>query len=160
MSAYIIDHDSIDLLVTAALRGIGSEGCLRVFHEGEWRTWNRYEDADNLGQILHDTNVDSVNYLYSENTLPTRYQYNGRMISDYLGSPVIPWGQVLGTISCYVYQSCENVETWHTSIGKSIIDAIRLKVCGIIANNDDARWGWTREDVITKIEELKKTVRA
>lgn len=160
MSAYILDSDNIDLLVTAALRGIGSEGSLRVYHEGEWHEWNRYENADELGQLLVDANVASVNFRYNEDTPAYDYTYNGAGIIDYIGSPAAPWGVVLAALDCYEYQSCEAYETWPTSLAKAAVDVIRRKVCRKVSNECDARWDWSRADMAKRLEALTEKARA
>ena len=143
MSAYILQDDTFDLLVTAGLYGVGIDGGLRVYHEGEILTYNRYEHADQLGTILKTANYDSVNYRYKENTEMEGYRYNGTDITQYLGGVVIPWGQVLKSARCYEYQSCEHPE-WGTSLAKAIVEAITRKVGGFIAEQDNAEWEWTR----------------
>jgi hypothetical protein len=154
MSAYILQDDTIDLLVTAGLYGVGIDGGLRVYHEGEILTYNRYEHADQLGTILKTANYDSVNYRYKESTEMEGYRYNGNEITQYLGGVVIPWGQVLKSARCYEYQSCETPE-WEKSLANAIVEAITRKVCGFIAEQDNAEWEWTRfhaEDIKAEIK--------
>lgn len=159
MSAYILQDDTFDLLVTAGLYGVGIDGGLRVYHEGNIITYNRYEHADILGTILKTANYDSVNYRYKESTEVEGYRYKSEGISQYLGGKVIPWGQVLKSARCYEYQSCETPE-WDKSLAKAIVDAITMKVCGFIAEQDNAEWEWTRfcaEDIMNEIKEGLKS---
>lgn len=160
MSAYQVNNDLIDLLVTAGLRGNGDEARLRVFHDGDVKTFNRYEDADTVGEILIQANITSVNHRYNENTrTESAYRYNGAGITEYLGGSVIPWGHVLGALRCFEYQACETV-TWHTSLAKEIIDAIRLKVCRIITDEAGGMWEWSRDDAQEIMEDIKQKVRS
>ena len=154
MSAYILQDDTIDLLVTAGLYGTGVDGGLRVYHEGEYYHFTRYEHADKVGTILKTANYDSVNYRYKETTEVEPYRYNGNGITQYLGEVVIPWGQVLKSAYCYEYQSCEHPD-WGGSLAKAIVDAITRKVGGFIADQCDAEWEWTRfhaEDIMADIK--------
>jgi hypothetical protein len=87
------------------------------------------------------------------------YRYSGEGITQYLGGVVIPWGQVLQSVRCYEYQSCE-APTWNGSLAKAICEAITRKVCGKIAQADNAEWEWTRfhaEDIKTAIKEGLKS---
>lgn len=144
MSAYILGDDTIDLLVAVGLRGTRDDR-LGIFRDGEWHYFNQHEDADRLGSILKTANYESVNYRYREATPCEAYRYNGNGIAPYLGGPVISWGQVLHSLRGYEYQSCE-APTWDTSLAKAICSALRRKVCGIIASEDDGvAWEWTRE---------------
>lgn len=154
MSAYILGDDTIDLLVTAGVRGVGLDARLGVFHEGDWRIWSRYEDTDSLGSLLKTANYESVNYRYQETTPCEAYHYNGDGIVPYLGASVISWGQVLQAVRCYEYQSCE-APTWDSSLAKAVCDAIRRKVCGIIADEAGAEWDWRREHA----EEIMNTIK-
>jgi hypothetical protein len=154
MSAFILQDDTIDLLVTAGLYGVGIDGGLRVYHEGEILTYNRYEHADILGTLLKTANYESVNYRYKESTEMEGYRYNGTDITQYIGGVVIPWGQVLKSARCYEYQSCETPE-WGGSLAKAIVDAITVKVCGFIAEQNNAEWVWTRHRAEEIMNEIK-----
>ena len=159
MSAFILGDDTIDLLVTAGVRGVGLDARLGIFHAGAMVYFSKHEDTDFLGSILKTANYESVNYRYQEATPCEAYRYNGNGIVPYLGSPVISWGQVLLAVRCYEYQSCE-APTWGESLAKAVCSAIRLKVCGIIAEEEDAEWEWTRghaEEIMNEIREGLKS---
>lgn len=154
MSAFILGEDTLDLLVTAGIWGVGDDARLRVFHGDQHHTFSRYEDADKLGSILKTANYESVNYRYKETTPCEPYHHRGADIAPFLGGKVISWGQVLQAVRCYEYQSCE-APTWGDSLAKAICSAITRKVCGRIADEDEAEWEWTREHA----EEIKNTIR-
>ena len=157
MSAYILQDDTIDLLVTAGLYGVGIDGGLRVYHEGEILTFNRYEHADELGTILKTANYDSVNYRYKESTEMEGYRHNGEGITQYLGGEVITWGQVLKSARCYEYQSCEHPE-WGTSLAKAIVEAITRKVCEKVSR--DAEWDWSRDHAKYVMQGIKEGLKS
>lgn len=157
MSAYVVGKDHIDLMVSMAVRGTGADHGLRVFHEGEVRHFD-LTTADEIGQILHNENVHSVNYRYNEQTEPETYVFEGHGIGSNLGGALIPWGHVLQAIRCYEYQSCEDTTTWGGSLANEICRALRLKVCGIIADESDAPWEWTREDMDKREQEIRARI--
>lgn len=160
MSAFILEDDTLDLLVSAGLHGVGADARLEVFHEGEWHQWNKYENADALGSILKTENYKSVNYRYQEATPCEPYRYSGEGIVQYLGSEtVLPWAQVLASLDCYEYQTCEHPE-WETSLAKAICDRIRRKVCRIISREAETEWVWTREDAQERMAEIRANIKA
>lgn len=159
MSAFILDHDHIDLLVSAGVRGVGVDRGLRIFYGGEVRTFD-LTTADDLGQILHDANVHSVNYRYNETTPTMRYRYGGVGIGSNLGGALIPWGHVLKAIACYEYQSCEDTATWPTSLAFEVCRAIRRKVCDTIGEESDAPWEWSRKQMEETAQELRASILA
>ena len=159
MSAFILGDDTIDLLVTAGVRGVGLDARLGVYQAGAMLYFSRYEDTDHLGSVLKSANYESVNYRYKEATPCEAYHYNGNEIVPYLGGSVISWGQVLQAVRCYEYQSCE-APTWETSLAKAICSAIRLKVCGIIADEAGAEWDWRREHAEEIMNEIREGLKS
>ena len=158
MSAFILEDDSIDLLVTAGIMGVGIDGGLRVFQCGASLHFTQSGDgADEVGAILKTENVASVNYRYNESKQATPYRYSGSGITPYLGGKIIPWGQVLKTVRCYEYQSCEHPE-WNGSLAKAICEAITQKVCARIADECDAEWNWRREYANVKLDAVHKSI--
>lgn len=141
MSAFILEDDTIDLLVTAGMMGDGEHYTLRLYHAGEFMQYSKYEDADKVGMILKTANYESVNYRYRESTEVGTYNYRP---TTEIGGMFISWGQVLKSLNCYEYQSCEHPE-WETSLAKGICSAIRNKVCRAIADATETEWVWTRE---------------
>lgn len=146
MSAFIASHDHLDLLVTAAMHPRHGDRGLRV----NGRTFDGREDANELGAILAAANVESVNYRYGEDELEDIYEWNPNGIAHYLGG-VLSWGDVLGALACYEYQACE-VPDWESSQAFAICQAIRRKVCGILAGDT---WSWDRQDLADKLAAMK-----
>jgi hypothetical protein len=109
MSAFVVDKEDIDVLVTAYLG----------LHEATARTANK------LGQTLWTENVNSVAYRYN---MPERHgvEYLGyrRAVRDYAYAPVeADSAKIASTASCFDYQSCEH-DAWETSEAKRIVDLI------------------------------------
>lgn len=155
MSAFILEDDTIDLLVTAGTMGSRDNG-LRLYFAGEVIAYSKYEDTDLVGTILKTANYESVNYRYQENTEVGTYNY--RTVGD-IGGALIPWGQVLKSLDCYEYQSCEHPE-WETSLAKAICSAIRRKVCRAIADETETEWVWTREKAQEKMTAIREGLKS
>jgi hypothetical protein len=155
MSAYLVGNDHLDLMVSAGLKGVGLDATLGVFHGDRWHYFDRHEHADLLKRTLHEANIASVNYRYKEFTTEATRPYNGADITPYLGTPVIPWGHVLGALRCFEYQSCEHPE-WGESLAKAIVDRIRHKVCQAITDEADGMWHWEREDAREIMQAIKE----
>jgi hypothetical protein len=157
MSAFIVNKDLIDLLVTVAVEGGTHTKGLRFYYEGNLYNYSAV-DADELGQILTQQNYDSVNYRYQESTEVETYVY--KRIKNVGGDTgaFIPWGHVLRALSCYEYQSCETPD-WNQSVAYTICQAIRSKVCNRLGG-DDAPWEWSRNQANARWEKLHPRVNA
>ncbi|WP_081974632.1 ankyrin repeat domain-containing protein [Novilysobacter arseniciresistens] len=94
MSAHIVDMQEIDVLVSWSVK----QGLL----EGMG-----VSNPDELGQILHDENVRSVNYRYDEQTQPDTYTYTPM---DHELDPEV----VHQRLRSLNYQSCET-EDWYST---------------------------------------------
>jgi hypothetical protein len=154
MSAYIVNKDLIDLLVTVAIEGAPHSRGLRFVFQDEVKVLDANQ-ANHIGQVLVDQNYNSVNYRYEE-TSPS-YVYEYQLVQHIGGESgaLIPWGHVLKALSCYEYQSCESPD-WDASLAFAICHAIRKKVCERVAG-DDAPWEWSRKRAEERYNELKRT---
>ncbi|MFD4407730.1 hypothetical protein ACFWPH_33695 [Nocardia sp. NPDC058499] len=105
MSAFIVGNEHIDILVNAiAQYGVAGQGAGRTVFR-------------NLGQMLWDENVCSVDYRYREDNPRSRYVLHtteGEL--DALA--------VLKAAHCYEYQSCEHPE-WDDSQARTWITRLR-----------------------------------
>jgi len=111
MSAYVVDKETIDILIAGALRA-------KLFGEDE---------ATEKGQMLWRENVISVSYRYN---LPTRdatelAQYEGD-VEAYEYAPCAPTGQEIdAAIGCLDYQSCEH-DGWEESAAHALLANLRI----------------------------------
>ncbi|WP_280423700.1 hypothetical protein [Nocardia carnea] len=89
MSAFVVGNAHIDVLVNAiAQYGIAGKDAGRSVYR-------------QLGQLLWDENVRSVDHRYQQSTLPERYVlHTTEAVLDPLAVPKV--------IDCYQYQSCEH----------------------------------------------------
>lgn len=105
MSAFTVNNDHIDLMVTAAVR-------LSGYNE-------KYVDipkaADGLGRDLLAENFASVNFRYREETPVPEYSWTPVAEVQAEGDlPVPVLLQILRAAHCYDYQSCEH-PAWEAS---------------------------------------------
>jgi hypothetical protein len=143
MSAYLVSRGHIRYLVEAALR-INREG-LGSYYHGEKRHLVTEETADAIGLMLWDECAKSVGYRYSDEKpedLPgpcddgPRFGYVHRAAWHHSFNPV----EVLKSIRCYVYQSCEHAE-WETSEAKAFCYALTIAAICRLPGWDAAPWG-------------------
>ena len=124
MSAFIVSHDHIDALVTAARA---------LFHSasGDWRIGDAGVDvsADQFGALLWSENHASVNHRYGAIRLRCCPAYRFRAVklpaNGFRDLGVV--GQALMLLDCYEYQSCEH-PTWKDSNARWFCDRLRAKL--------------------------------
>ena len=120
MSAFIVEDDLIDLLVTYATSG----GPFRVSSG----------DPHTLGRMLIAENYRSVNYRYTQKDEPHPYYFQiwgGRM------DPV----QVIKACDCFDYQACETDDYRDTAAAR-LVDNIRSKaIRAALPQMETMKWG-------------------
>lgn len=136
MSAYVVNTDHIDLLVSAMLDTQHTFTAYNVDSAGEvlGRFAVDHTTADEAGRMLYQTNVDSVQYRYPADTfdeLPGLIDKPA--VEDYRFRRVLVFGAdlpavaILQAIDGYEYQSCEH-PGWHLSMAKAMTDLLRRKL--------------------------------
>jgi hypothetical protein len=111
MSAYVVDKETIDTLISAALRA-------KLFGR---------EEATEKGQMLWRENVTSVSYRYN---LPTRdatelAQYEGDVEAYEFAHYDVTGPKIVDAIDCLDYQSCEH-DGWEASAAYALLGQLRL----------------------------------
>lgn len=161
MSAFVVNNDAIDLLVTAALRyGITTyrtdptTGELTVERA-------RAQDPTTLGRRLIEANIISVWTRYGDSIdLPEQADYVAQALS-YTHDPVLWEGgasvdfhfQVIMTSHCVSYQCCE-IDTWAASMAHAFVTAVREAAVRSLDGYRDAHWTWRRGlEIRTSAEE-------
>ena len=134
MSAFMVDNDLIDLLVSAATP-LGAER-LGWYHGG---VWHYGIDPTEVGQMMLAENRRSVDYLYDEREPIPDYAF--RRV-DGIGE-AIPWGQVALAIECFDYQACETPD-WKESEAYAFCVALKDRLLQCLPGYGDALWGWSR----------------
>ena len=107
--------------------------------EGGDRTVLGAKTADEIGQILVDTNLSSLidrytdpTHLIHENDIK-RYQWPH--LDEALTTPV----ETLNAIACYEYQASEHDE-WKTSLARRYCQSLRRHVCNLVPGYHEAGW--------------------
>jgi hypothetical protein len=169
MSAYVVDRDTIDLLVAAALTlpELGGR-----HGEPEFTWWVQSEQRrhrinrpglhpdddpsarytpDSLGRLLWTENVSSVSYRYPgerPNQLvgpaDTRWlaEYTART-ADLVGAiraGRIRLADIASTVAGYHYQSCEHPE-WHDSVAAAFCRGLEVQLLRIYAHGEEQQTG-------------------
>jgi hypothetical protein len=158
MSAFMVSKVHLDFLLTAAmhleahppfdwyLHAEPLEALLQGAHErgqpwgpgaigyaGARRRTLTPETADFVGTMLWAENRASVNHRYDEAEEVQWYTFTPHK------GPFDPV-QVLKSVRCYDYQSCEHPE-WEQSEAKSFCDSLTITAIYALPGMDDAVWG-------------------
>jgi hypothetical protein len=142
MSAFILDKDHIDYLVTAAI-DLGRGG---LYWKGRMVTTDY---ANDFGAMLIAENINSIRYRYPDwDDLPdpSAYAYERFFIPGYSYKESVEHiAQVLKAISCYEYQTCEHPE-WPESEAKRVCDRLRSAYIYRLPGYEEAEWEVTRRE--------------
>jgi hypothetical protein len=148
MSAYLCDKNHILFLVHAAttralLQGSAAQ---RWRHAGQWHELapGDFTRAAEVAQMLFGENLASVSHRYpgeSSADLPgpirEDWQFTARDFAKIW--PVSPV-QVLNSLRCYEYQSCEH-ESWTDSEARAFCEALRQDAINALPGMEAAEWG-------------------
>jgi hypothetical protein len=134
MSAYIMNDDEIDTIVSYFLSSITGEGAWVRLGESEWDYLTK-GNADKVAAILMAENVRSVNAKYRENvTNPYVFKFDPTASRR-------PIGNIIGALDCYEYQACE-AEDWDKSLAHEIVQMLRKHLLKTIAEEEGTyTWG-------------------
>jgi hypothetical protein len=142
MSAFIVDHDTIDALLTLA---VGRKVSYYVAAT-ETRVQITAHNAEEVGRLLLTENERSVYHRYPDSkagNLPGRI---GEDVSSYrfrfIHAP-LPAVVVLKSCDCFDYQACET-DDYETSLAHAIVHAIRKECIRALPGYDGAPWGYVR----------------
>lgn len=124
MSAFIVDFDLIDALVTFAFAGHNSVYC---------QPSGPKLDHEAYGQALVDANYKSVNYRYRESEETPRYTF-----MKFSGE--LHLIQVIKAAQCLRYQSCEP-DDFEDSTAARMLDGIIARAISTLPGYDKAEWG-------------------
>lgn len=135
MSAFIVEHEHINVMVWAGLRYVDSPYYpLRWFHGNpETRSILDYTTSDETGHMLLAENVASVNYRYNEKTSVPDYYYEPPRHTSW------SLGELFNAIACYEYQSCEH-PSWDTSQAHQFCRALKRHLIHAIPGYTNGPW--------------------
>lgn len=142
MSAYIVTKEHILYLANAMLS-------LRLTRRSSFSYWNGteriyvragdYEAAAQLGSILWQENVKSVNARYADSQPTEIYCVYGSELLPSMWQDLDPV-QVIKACHCLIYQSCEHTE-WKDSQACAIVKALIDCATRALIGYDGAAWG-------------------
>ena len=127
MSAYLVEREHIAFLVEAA-RCLHPRGSYDI------------GQADRLGQDLWTENQRSVRECYRDDTEEDVY-YGAHRALHTRFDPL----QVLMSIACYAYQSCEH-DGWERSSARQFCEQLRSWAIAALPGYDACIWGAPKED--------------
>ena len=90
-------------------------------------------DANQIGEMLHAENVESVNYRYGEATIPNFE------ICEWAAFHEFPHVQIIKAARCLDYQSCEH-PGWEESDACKLLEAIIGHTTTDLPGYDEAEW--------------------
>ena len=147
MSAYIVDREHIEYLITAAMSNAinGFQSEMHWWHNGESHSLPKRgrDRAQEVGQMLWNENIASVSHRYPRDTVG---KWPGPVDENYIFEHhehhyvSINAVDVLKAIRCYTYQSCEH-DGWETSEAKAFTDSLTSRAISSLPGYDDAEWG-------------------
>lgn len=149
MSAYLCGKNHIVYIVSAAMsRQIARSYTVR------WH-WDNPHRSDELRECDHVKAADVANMLIRENLASVSYRYpddktSATLPGDGAGLFVTPTDfgrvymfrpvQVLKSIACLDYQSCEH-PAWRTSEARAFLNALERSAIHALPGWDDGEWG-------------------
>ena len=154
MSAFVVDKAHINALVNVGL-GLARRNPLTWYHNEEHHRLND-GNADQVGQMLLDENIKSVDHRYEDcevTDLP------GRVDGDYLipfkhklSYNPLPAVTVFSLINCYRYQSSET-DDWEQTEAYAFCRQLEGRLIRNLPGYDAAPWEWTEwpEEKLTRL---------
>lgn len=144
MSAYIVEQNHIEYLVDA-LFSPTNDMIPYLHHDLALDK----ATPDKVGQLLWEENHRSVNFRYKEKGETPRFKYRGKC---YASDPL----QVIKSIHCYNYQTCEHPE-WETSGVKKILGRLEHRINSILT--DGKIWGAPEPQAgVVRLSRLPQTI--
>jgi hypothetical protein len=153
MSAYIVDKEHIVYLVSAAMSR-------RITHyrafSWYWKDAPQIQDRHRKLEGDHEQAAEVANMLWRENIKSVSHRYPNESSSTLPGPINTDWTveaadfrfasltpdpvQVLKSIACYEYQTCEHPE-FEQSEAYAFVKALESAAIGALPGYDDAEWG-------------------
>lgn len=148
MSAYMVDREHINYLVSAARKYAQGQYGFSWYWDGNHAKLDPYDrdQASKLGQTLWNANLLSINARYPDTVsnpsnipgvIDETYIYAHS--SDYRFDEIAPV-QVFKSIQCLHYQSCE-FDAWEKSEAFAILEALKSAAIHALPGYEAAKWG-------------------
>lgn len=172
MSAYQVNQDTIDLMISALIDWGGNMGrspYLYTYGElpndpqlleetedrGEYKiTRVSHTEADALGRELIDANVMSLAARYSDGVEMCHYfaeAYTWRRVDpDTVSVP-----RAMGAVNCYRYQACEHIN-WRGSYADELSQRVMDRLVGLISEGWDYERPANAPQVVSIMDLVRK----
>jgi len=148
MSAFVLNKSHINAIIQAGLNV--QHKPFTWYHKNETGELEHHQltsdNADQIGQMLLDECVHSVQYRYEDSdsiaNLPG--PSNAEWLIPFVWKPFVKTATPVETIKnirCYEYQSCEHPE-WEGSNAHDFCEALRHCVESQLPGYDEAPWEW------------------
>jgi hypothetical protein len=148
MSASIVDHEHIHVLLWAAAKSVPPNGPMSWYYDNPIRC-NRVNpdgsNRDELGQMLLDENAASINHLYRRDDSAARYTHRRPRHTEWTVA------ELLNAIRGYQYQTCEH-PGWERSQAKAFCDALQQRLIATLPGYTDGPWHITPDSVPASVE--------
>ena len=141
MSAFVVDHEHINVMIWAGLTtSRGHDGPLRWHFDNPSRINTLTTDtATEVGQLLLTTNIVSVDYLYRQTAAAEEYIYQRPQHTTWS----IP--SLLNAVHCYEYQACE-FPHWVDTEAHAFCRALEQALIRNLPGYREGPWGITAHD--------------
>jgi len=147
MSAFVVSKSHINAIIQAGLNVQYKP--FTWYHKNEDGELEHYQltssNADEIGQMLLDECVHSVQYRYEGDTIANLPgPSNAEWLIPFEWKPFVKMPTPVETIKnihCYAYQSCEHPE-WEASNAKDFCDALEHSIVSQLPGYDEAPWEW------------------
>ena len=137
MSAYIMNEDEINTIVGYFLKphNFGVHGTGLWTKIGDKYDYMNHENAREVGKILFDENVRSVENRYKSNE---NNEYRFRFVANAHKRPV---GNIAGALDCLEYQSSET-DDYRQSNAWDIVCDMRKQLLKEVAEENEGSYTW------------------
>lgn len=139
MSAYVVSQAHIHAIVNFAYIKFRRDPVL--YPPSGFRPSVDCTQATELGQILLDQNVRSVDYRYNEKHEPETFTHR-------LSTTVVSLEQFFSCIACLEYQSCESND-WPETQAFHILQGLKDKAIRLLPGYDKTKWSLDDGDLPT-----------
>lgn len=141
MSAFVVHPEHINVLLWAGLKD-PRQGALRWEHMRPTNSTElQTETASEIGQILLNANVESVNHTYTaEVTAPTPYTYRPPRHREWTNV------ELLNALHCYRYQSSDHPD-WEGSQAQAFCHALEQRLIHRLPGYSEGPWAIGPESI-------------
>ncbi|MDQ1246119.1 MAG: hypothetical protein QG597_486 [Actinomycetota bacterium] len=141
MSAFIVDPEHIHVLLSAGLRYRYYQMPLSWCWDNPTRQGQlTVETVDQVGDMLTEANIASVNHRYGEDNPLGGYRYQSPRQAGW------SIGELLHALDCYEHQSCER-DDWQSTEAHAFCQALRTQLITALPGYDSGPWSITARSV-------------